>query len=471
MSIQRTITLLLCLCILPVRMAVAQFSGGSGTSGDPWQIANATDLHHVDDTVTYYDDHFILTASIDWGDVSTNFPLFPRQNQGGREDGIAAFGGAFTFGGTFDGNGYVISNSTRCFFDGGRPPQGGSAGVVRNVIITNALVACTYHVYDSVGRGHGVYYATDNNNTPGMQFYNCQAYGVITNTQSSYATGGLIGSAASSVIVSNCVVDVDVYGFGPSGGIIGSMGSTANIKNSHTYGLVNTTSGNDVGGMVGQLAGGTIFQSSAHGEVHQSPGFYAGGLVGEISGSGTIRECFATGDVRSSGEHAGLVGATVSGTDNTLMIDSYATGNAIGSYSGNRTGGFMGEYARFGTGHIIENCYSTGDMNSGSGGGFSGQMSTSGGIISNCFAAGGTVAGQGFHAGNGVVYNSYWTNSASSDSFATKVGNESYFYAANAPIDEWDTTGVWCLDGSSLPCLRWDENCCPPAEGMVVIFE
>jgi len=76
-------------------------------------------------------------------------------------------------------------------------------------------------------------------------------------------------------------------------------------------------------------------------------------------------------------------------------------------------------------------------------------------------------------AGGGLnVANCFYTNNATSDPNATKVGNESYFYsAANAPLDVWDTTTIWCLDGSSLPCLRWDENCCPPAEGMVLIFE
>jgi len=303
-------------------------------------------------------------------------------------------------------------------------------------------------------------------------FFNIQVYGVVSNNVSGQ-TGGMFAGLATTMTVSNCTSYADVYGIATVGGILGSLGTSATIEDSHAYGRIEG-SGNNIGGLVGALGGGTIFQCSAHGDVHQGSGDYGGGLVGVISPSGTVRESFATGDVTSQSESGGLVGGTVN-SGAALMIDSYCTGNVGGSYSGNRQGGFMGEYARFAGGtHIIENCYSTGDVGSGSGGGFSGQMSSGGGTISNCFAAGGTIANSsaGFQVSGGVIYNCFWTNSATSDGVATKVGNESYFYvAANAPIDEWDTASIWCLDGDSLPCLRWDENCCPPPTGAVIIFE
>ena len=108
------------------------------------------------------------------------------------------------------------------------------------------------------------------------------------------------------------------------------------------------------------------------------------------------------------------------------------------------------------------------------GGGFTGQDVSGNDFISNCFASASINANSsaGFSVSAGNSANCFWTNSATSDPTATKVGNDSYFYdSANAPFSYWDTTSVWCFDGNSLPCLRWDENCCPPAEGMVIIFE
>jgi len=47
-----------CPFILP---AQAQYSGGSGTAEDPYQIATAADLIALGETPDDYDKHFILT--------------------------------------------------------------------------------------------------------------------------------------------------------------------------------------------------------------------------------------------------------------------------------------------------------------------------------------------------------------------------------------------------------------------------
>ena len=43
----------------------AQYSGGSGTAENPYQIATAQDLILLSETPDDYDEHFILTADID----------------------------------------------------------------------------------------------------------------------------------------------------------------------------------------------------------------------------------------------------------------------------------------------------------------------------------------------------------------------------------------------------------------------
>ena len=91
------LSLITAFCMLPMQVALGQFAGGSGTAGDPYQIATAAQLSMADDALTYYNSHFILISDID---CSTDpcYPLWPRPNQGTRKDGIGIFGGAQGFG-------------------------------------------------------------------------------------------------------------------------------------------------------------------------------------------------------------------------------------------------------------------------------------------------------------------------------------------------------------------------------------
>ena len=468
MNIQKTILTSLCVCILPLQMVFGQNWAGSGTVGDPYQVSNAVDLAQCDDALAYYTSHFILVNDIDCS-TDPGHPLWPRANQDpNRADGIPQFGGNQSFGATFDGQGFSILNRTNSLLDSGIF----TTFTIKNIVLSNVLIRSHYLSYLT-----GVAAVMPSHNGGNGSFFNIQVYGVVSNNVTG-GTGGMFGGLGTTMMVSNCTSYADVYGIASVGGISGSLGGSGTIKTSHAHGLVEG-SGQSVGGLVGALGGGTIFQCSAHGEVNQGSGDYGGGLVGQIGGGGTIRECFSTGDVNSQSESGGLVGGTVGGgAGTTLMIDSYATGDVGGSYAGDRKGGFMGEYGRFGSEHIIENCYSTGDMNSSAGGGFAGEGSTGGSIISNCFAAGGTIANStaGFslpaQSGTTHFYNNFWTNSATSDSFATKVGNASHFHdKANPPVDTWDSDSIWYISGSSLPCLRWQEDCNAPPQGMMLLFQ
>jgi hypothetical protein len=125
------LTLTTCLFVLP---AQAQYSGGSGTADDPYQIATATDLIALGETPDDYDKHFILTADID---LDPNLP-------GGRvfdkaviaPEDIAqpwyhSIGSPFT--GVFDGNGYRVLNlAIRGASYIGLMGELGSGGQVRN---------------------------------------------------------------------------------------------------------------------------------------------------------------------------------------------------------------------------------------------------------------------------------------------------------------------------------------------------
>ena len=98
-------TLTMCLFVLPVQ---AQYSGGSGTAHDPYQIATAADLIVLGETPDDYDKHFILTADIDLdpnlpgGEVFDRAVIAPSAEPGRSFDGTP-------FTGDLDGRGYSIS--------------------------------------------------------------------------------------------------------------------------------------------------------------------------------------------------------------------------------------------------------------------------------------------------------------------------------------------------------------------------
>lgn len=60
---------------LTTASAFAQYSGGSGTETDPWQIACPNDLLYLAAHTEDYGAHFILTADINLADytLSTRF--------------------------------------------------------------------------------------------------------------------------------------------------------------------------------------------------------------------------------------------------------------------------------------------------------------------------------------------------------------------------------------------------------------
>ncbi len=69
MSIKKSLSTFLAvsICLLAATsVAHAQYSGGSGTADDPYQIATADDLEALGESPGDYDKHFVLTADIDW---------------------------------------------------------------------------------------------------------------------------------------------------------------------------------------------------------------------------------------------------------------------------------------------------------------------------------------------------------------------------------------------------------------------
>ena len=100
MKNQKTLLLLSLMMMIFSSNQLLAYSGGSGTSGDPYQIATAADLVQLSSTQADWGKHFILTADID------------MTGQTFYSIGYRASSGIIAFSGSIDGDLHVIKNLT-----------------------------------------------------------------------------------------------------------------------------------------------------------------------------------------------------------------------------------------------------------------------------------------------------------------------------------------------------------------------
>ena len=126
--------------------------------------------------------------------------------------------------------------------------------------------------------------------------------------------GGIIGQAENATTLTGVTSNSIVTGQGSVGGIAGQLIGGSTLANSTANGSV-TGSSIDVGGAVGYIAGGTVSNTISYAPV---TGFaYVGGLVGNINGGSVLGS--STGGT-----------ATVTGSD---LENSYWIGGLVGNAS------------------------------------------------------------------------------------------------------------------------------------------
>jgi len=259
---------------------IITFSGGEGTSDNPYQIATLADLRSLSENPGYWTNskYFIQTADIDATETNT---WNVGDHDGNAETatvpmGFSCIGNSSTgsFNGKYDGQGHVVSN---LYIN--RPVTNYvglfgyinvSTATIRDLGLTNINVIGHERVGALVGW----------NNT-----------GIITNT---YSTGIVKGSTTV-------------------GGLVG-MNNYGRISNSYSSA---TTEGSDgVGGLSGQTWAGSVVNSYAIGSVKGD--VHVGGLMGYFGGSNAkIDKCYAAGVVTGnpgSTNVGGLVGTNYTGT-------------------------------------------------------------------------------------------------------------------------------------------------------------
>ncbi|WP_217645999.1 YDG domain-containing protein [Collimonas sp. OK307] len=263
--------------------------------------------------------------------------------------------------------------------------------------------------------------------TPGL-VRNVGLLGGSVTVTSGNDVGGLVGQDFGKVSNSFSTATVTATANAISvGGLVGQTNDAGTVTRSYASGTVNGgTAATEVGGLVGGMQGGTVSYSYATGNVTGSSS-YVGGLVGYSYGGSTgaslITNSYATGSVSGVSYVGGLVG-TNSGFGGTATISkSYATGSVSGT---SVVGGLVGQnYGDAVTNAVVDNSYATGSVTGAAG----------------ASAIGGLVGSNGYGgASGGTITKSFSTGSVSAGSGSTSVGGLIGSNVGNVTGSFWDTT-------------------------------
>lgn len=205
-----------------------EYSGGDGTSGNPWQITTLNQLQFVKDNLANY---FIVMNDIDASSTS-------GWNGGAGFIPIGATGTPFTGG--FDGNGKMISD---LYISRSGTNGVGLFGVVTGTI-TKVEIDGDITGYDNVGVLVGLA------DTGSIITYS-KSLGTVSGHNN---IGGLIGRSNGTVYDCYSVVST-IAGTDSVAGLIGYIGS-ADID--RCYSIGNPSGTTNVGGLIGYATGSTV---------------------------------------------------------------------------------------------------------------------------------------------------------------------------------------------------------------------
>lgn len=372
---------------------VSSFSPQIATAleGDPMMITTCDDLYEVVEDLS---GRYQLAGDIDcattaddnpntneWVDGIVGGTLIPDSLAGVANNGYYGFLpiGTFEnpFRGEFDGNGHTISNLWIFRKDDANIGLFGrtESAAIRNLTLTNSSVVGGYSTGGVVG-------SASNTRIEEVTVQNG-----MTRSYLSFHGGGIAGETyydelvdAPSVISGASVVGGTVHGSGNLiGGLVGYMNGGV-ISDSYTSADID--GGYSIGGAVGYMSNGTIIATTVdevlvRGEflegVIAKSGDKIGGFVGDMDG-GAIYDSSTGASVESEGsEIGGFVGRIDSfSAEYPSTIDgSFATGSVVGlgnvndnaaqpAGNSNNVGGFAGVVQ--GEGVAISNSYATGSV-------------------------------------------------------------------------------------------------------------
>ena len=310
---KKQLRLFISLIIVVITILMAgTYSGGDGSSGNPYQISNLNDLSELIQTSGDWDDtYFIQTAHIDasetqyWDDADddSDGDDYNDTNDGtstGNNEGFYTIGATIStpFSASYDGQGYIISNLT--INRSGWEYGGGLFGYMRfttevkNLGLTNVDITAGNYTGGLVGQMRETSSMTNCFVTGSVSAYEDETHGRLV--------GGLVGFGYNSTIsnsFSTCTVTGVTNYFG---GLVGNI-NTVTISNCFSTG--NVVNGSSTkGGLVGYTTNSSISNCYSTGTVSDGPS-YIGGLIGRSINT-TVTNSFW--DTETSGEESSAAG-------------------------------------------------------------------------------------------------------------------------------------------------------------------
>jgi hypothetical protein len=288
------------------------FPGGTGTPGDPYWIANVSDLQNMStDLAASYklinDIDASATATWNWNGTAYN--------------GFEPVG---WYNGIFDGKGYHISNlhinrpvtDYVGLFEAANP-----SSVIKNV----SMVNCSVIGHDLVGALVGDLDA---------KVTNCSSSGYVGGHQS---IGGLIGANSGDIFFCHSYVNVS-SDYNAAGGLVGYVHDIGRV--SWCYATGHVVGDLSVGGIVGRHQGQSINESYATGDVQG--GSYVGGHTGRTHSF--LTDCYSTGDVTGNSRVGGFIGYCDGPVNRSYSTGSVSGSSFIGGFCGDNTTGIFNSF-------------------------------------------------------------------------------------------------------------------------------
>lgn len=310
----RALLLTLTVLFISGSLFAGTYSGGSGTEGDPYQIATTADLIELSRTSIDWSKDFIQTTDILFNEDSS---LVDWDGDGtvwdtDDEAGFTPIGNStIKFSGSYNGQDHAIHNlfisRLSSSFGVGLFGYTNNA-TIKNVGITNASISGYYYV--AALAGYNEY----------TEFDSCYSTGKINGY--SYV-GGLTGYNINYVIINNSFNECNVNSTESYAGGLSARGyGNCTISNCYNTGNINS---NDrrVGGISGYLYSSTINNSYSTGNVSGTT--YMGGLIGFLWVS-NMDNCYSTGIVTGTSTIGGLNGSASGSTVTNSFWDIETSG-------------------------------------------------------------------------------------------------------------------------------------------------
>ena len=286
------------------------FSGGDGSQGNPYKIANLNDLVFLSENNQFWSSHFIQTANIDATDTK-NMNIVA-----GDTLGFSPIGNQTTnFAGVYNGLAHTITG-----------------------LYINRVTANNIGLFGNAAQNASI----------------DSLYLVGSKIKGNQYVGGLAGWSDASI--SYCSSTGNIFGNGSyTGGLIGATGANGSTNCCFTKGTVTGTAA--VGGLIGQLYS-DIANCYSKARVTGSSNI-VGGLTNTTSSAVSIANCYSCGTVSG----VLLVGAFAGAANNCTISHSHWNSDTLSTGLGVSTNSSLTDVTGLNTVQMkVQSNYSTWDF-------------------------------------------------------------------------------------------------------------